>query len=184
MARQGIWMEVEGMKQLQSQLRQLPEKAKRSRLISIIKNVTGPVLKAAQGEVSKIESAAQAQGRLTTGNLYDSLGFVTGKSKDYINVQVAPRVSGRASVYWKKRSQADGRKKGGGNKFSGFHAHLVHFGTKGRKTNKGYRRGAAKANPYMERAFNKTLSGVRSNFEARVAKEIEFLAKKNIIPKV
>jgi hypothetical protein len=171
------------MKELQSQLKQLPEKAKRSRLISIIKSVTGPVLDAARAEVNAIELAAQSEGRLTTGNLYGSLGQVVGRSKEYPNVQVAPRVSGNSATYWRKRSASGGRRKSSGS-FAGFHAHLVHFGTSARKTTKGWRRGSAAANPFMERAFRKTLPGVKANFESRVAKEVENLAKKNILPKL
>jgi hypothetical protein len=175
-------MDIQGLRELQSQLKQLPEKAKRQRLLAIIKNVTGPVLSAAQREVNAIEMAAQSAGRLTTGNLYGSLGFVTGRSKEYPNIQVAPRVSGRAETYWRKRSSSGGRRKSAGS-FNGFHAHLVHFGTGARKTRKGFNRGSGSGNPFMQRAFDKTLPSVRPNFEAAIAKEVERLAKQNIVPK-
>jgi len=162
MAQPSSYVEIEGFKRLESQLKQLPEKVKRTTLYRILRDVTGPVEKAVLAEVNKIERDAEAAGRQTTGNLYDAIGKIQGKSKEYVNIQVAPRAKG---------------------KFRGWHAHLVHFGTKTRKTKKGWSRGAAKENLFMERAFQKTLTQVRPDFENKIAKEIEKLAKQNILPK-
>lgn len=158
-----MWMEVEGLKALQSQLKQVPERIKRNELYRILRNVTGPVEKAMRDEVTKIEMAAQAAGRETTGNLYDAIGRIRGKSKEYLNIQVAPRVKGN---------------------YKGYHAHLVNFGTKVRKTRKGYNRGAARENNFAQRAFDRTLNMVRPEFEAQVAKSTERLLKKEIKPTV
>ena len=163
MANNGMWMNVEGLDTLQSQLKQLPEKIKKNELYRILRNVTGVVEDAARAEVAKIERDAEAAGRQTTGNLYDAIGRIRGKSKEYVNVQVAPRAKGN---------------------YRGWHAHLVHFGTVNRTTKKGWKRGAATANPFMERAFNKTLSQVKPKFEMEIAKSTEKLFKKHVFPTV
>lgn len=163
MAQQGIWAEVQGLKELQSQLRQVPERIKRNELYRILRNVTGPVENAMRAEVTAIEMAAQAAGRDTTGNLYDAIGSIRGKSKEYLNLQVAPRARG---------------------KYKGWHAHLVNFGTKSRRTKRGFNRGAARENNFAQRAFDKTINQVRPNFEAQVAKSTERLMKQNIVPKL
>ncbi len=163
MAQQGVWMEVHGLKELQSQLKQVPEKIKRNELYRILRNVTGPVEDAMRAEVTKIERAAQAKGRETTGNLYDAIGRIRGKSKEYLNLQVAPRVRGN---------------------YRGWHAHLVNFGTKVRQTKMGWNRGAARENNFAQRAFDRTINQVRPDFEAQVAKSTERLLKQNIVPKL
>jgi len=161
MAQQGIWVDVQGLKDLQSQLKQLPEKVKKTELYRILRNVTGPVEDAMKAEVTKIEMDAMSAGRNPTGNLYDAIGRIRGKSKDFVNMQVAPRAKG---------------------KYKGGHAHLVHFGTKNRKTKKGWSRGAGTSNPFAERAFRKSYSMVKPKFESEIAKSTEKLIKKNIIP--
>lgn len=162
MAQQGAWVEIEGLKQLQSQLKQVPEKIKRNELYRILRNVTVPVEKAMKSEVSKIEADAHAAGRETTGNLFDAIGKIRGKSKEYLNIQVAPRARGN---------------------YKGWHAHLVNFGTKTRSTKKGKNRGAARENNFAQRAFDRTLNSVRPDFEAQVANSTERLLKQNIVPK-
>lgn len=157
------WVQVEGLQELQSQLKRLPERIKKNELYRILRNVTGPVEEAMRSEVTKIELAAHAAGRDTTGNLYDAIGRIRGKSKEYLNVQVAPRVKG---------------------KYRGYHAHLVNFGTKIRKTRKGYRRGAARENNFAQRAWDRTVNSVKPNFEAQVAKSMERMIKQNLTPKV
>lgn len=141
----------------------LNEKMRRRKVMQIIRNVAGPAQKAAKQEVQMIEREAWVRDkRITTGNLEASIGRFSGKSKDYPNVMVGPRVKG---------------------KFHGWHGHLVHDGTKQRRGRakkslfgKRYNRGAAKPNPYMQRAFDKTRDRVRADFEKQIAKYIEKMA--------
>ena len=151
------------MKELQSQLKQVPEKIKKNELYRILRNVTGPVEDAMKHEVAQIQEKAFSEGRPTTGNLYDAIGRIRGKSQEFINVQVAPR----------------GKRRG----YKGGHAHLLNFGTKIRTTRKGLNRGKATANNFSERAFNKTRAAVTAQMEKQVAKSIERLLKENIVPK-
>jgi len=148
--------EVQGLEQFEKIMKGLSDKMRRSQMYSLIRNVTGPVEKAAKAEAAKIESDAWSKHkRINSGNLEESIGRIRGKSKDYLNIQVAPRAKGR---------------------FKGFHAQLVQFGTVDRTNKKGQNRGRMDPNPFMQRAFDKTLNGVRGNFEKQIAKKIEKLA--------
>lgn len=148
--------EVQGLDQFEKIMKGLSDKMRRSQMYSLIRNVAGPVEKAAKQEAAKIESDAWSKHkRINSGNLEESIGRIRGKSKDYLNIQVAPRAKGR---------------------FKGFHAQLVQFGTTDRRNKKGQNRGKMDPNPFMQRAFDKTLSGVRANFEKQIAKKIEKLA--------
>lgn len=125
----------------------------RRELIAIIKRSIQPTLIATQQETNRIEKEALAKGRVTTGNLNDSIGLITGRSKEFVNVQVGPRVKGK----WK-----------------GFHGSWVEFGTSLRKTRKaGASRGSAKANPYMKPAFDRTYRTSSNNFKDEVARYVE-----------
>lgn len=150
------WVEVQGLKEFENQLKRLDESMQRKQIMSLIRRVAGPVEKAAKLEAAMIETRALQAGRITTGNLEDSIGRIRGKAKEYPNIQVAPRAKGR---------------------FKGFHAQLVQFGTSVRKTRTGANRGAAKPDPFMTRAFNKTLNSVRADFEKQIAKQVEKNAK-------
>ncbi len=158
-----FWTEVEGLDKLMAQLKKMPEKAKRTTLLKIMRRVTGPVADAARAEVAQIQEKAFSEGRFPTGNLYDSIGNITGRSKEFPNIQIGPRAKGN---------------------YKGWHGHLVHYGT-GQRTNKyGQNRGAVRANPYMERAFKKTFPSVKPNFEKEVAREVERIAKETLKPTV
>lgn len=148
--------EVQGLEKFEQIMKGLSDKMRRSEMYSLIRNVAGPVEKAAKQEAAKIESDAWTNHRrINTGNLEASIGRIRGKSKEYLNIQVAPRARGR---------------------FKGFHAQLVQFGTDTRRTKKGANRGKMDPNPFMQRAFDKTLNGVRGNFEKQVAKKIQKFA--------
>tara|TARA_R110000822_G_scaffold15064_2_gene52436 strand:+ start:360 stop:818 length:459 start_codon:yes stop_codon:yes gene_type:complete len=148
--------EVQGLEQFERIMKGLSEKMRRAEMFNLIRKVAGPVEKAAKQEAAQIESQAWSQyGRINSGNLEESIGRIRGKSKEFLNVQVAPRAKGR---------------------FKGFHAQLVQFGTDGRTNKKGQNRGKMTANPFMKRAFDKTLNGLRGDFEKQVAKKIEKFA--------
>lgn len=140
----------------------MPDKAKRSTLLKIIRRVTGPVVEAAKHEVAQIQENAFAEGRFPTGNLLASIGNITGRSKEFPNIQVGPRAKGQ---------------------FKGAHAQLIQFGTKNRRNKYGSNRGKVTANPFMERAFKKTFPAVKSDFEKQVAKEVEKIARQELKPR-
>ncbi len=157
-------MQIEGLDDLIHQIRTLPEKTTRRTLLKIIRRVTKPVVNAARHEVAQIQEKAFSEGRHPTGNLYESIGNITGKSQEYPNIQVGARVKRR---------------------YKGFHAHLLHDGTGKRMTKRGYNRGAiTRPIPFMQRAFDKTHAQVRPHFENEVAKEVKRIVKKNIKPTV
>jgi hypothetical protein len=128
---------------------------KRSELISLIKRSIQPTLDATKRETSRIETEAIAAGRESTGNLHDSIGFITGRSKEFVNIQVGPRV-----------------KRG----FKGFHGRNVEFGTRNRVNSFGQNRGSARANPFMKPSFDKTFPTVVSKFKNEVSQYIELKA--------
>lgn len=152
---------MEGLDLLIRQLRSMPDKAKRSTLLKIIRRVTGPVVAAARHEVAQIEEKAFSEGRFPTGNLMESIGNITGRSKEYPNIQVGPRAKGR---------------------FKGAHAQLIEFGTKNRTNRYGKNRGKVTANPFMQRAFDSTFPRVKTDFEKQVAKEVERIARQELRP--
>lgn len=84
-----------------------------------------------------------------TGNLVDSIGTVTGRNKKNPNTYVTARV---------KR----------GNK--GHHAHLVHEGTVDRKKKNGRSTGTMPANPFLQRAFDATETGLVMNYEKELGR--------------
>lgn len=146
-------IEVQGLKEFEKMMKSLPMKMRRRKILQIIRSVAGPVEKAAKQEAAMIESNAWVNHkRMNSGNLEASIGRIAGKSKDYVNIMVAPRAKGR---------------------YQGFHAHLVQFGTASRANKKGSNRGVMPANNFMGRAFDKTLNNVRSDFERQIAKQVE-----------
>lgn len=181
MPQQGFNVEIEGMERLIRQLKSLPEKMKRSELLKILRSGSRPFVKSVQHEVAQIMEKAYSEGRYPTGNLYNSIGLITGSSIDYPNIQVGARVQGAPGGYWNKRSYGGGRKKFG-NRFKGYHAHLVHYGTSSRRTRKGYGRGASKGIPFMEKAYERAKTEVAINTTKAVARYLDKIAKQTIKP--
>lgn len=175
-------IEIEGIETLIKQLKKMPEKMKRSYLLKILRSGSKPVVDAAKHEVAQIMEKAYSEGRYPTGNLYNSIGWITGKSEEYPNIQVGAKVQGAPGGYWNKRSYSGGRRRSG-SRFKGFHAHLVHYGTMNRRTRKGFGRGAAKGIPFMENAFEKSRTQVTANLTKSVSKYVEKIARETIVPK-
>jgi HK97 gp10 family phage protein len=129
----------------------------RNELLRITRKSIKPVLVQAKNEVARIERTSR-EGN-TTGNLWESLGNITGRSKEFVNVQIGARA-----------------KRG----FKGWHAHLLEFGTSRRSTKRGANRGAAKPRPFMKPAFDKTFPAVKATFENNVAQYAQKQADKII----
>lgn len=127
---------------------------KRGEILTIIRKSIKPVMLAAQREAARIETGPNYQG---VGNLYDSIGIITGRSRTFPNLQVGARIQ---------------------KSFKGLHAWMVEHGTKRRSTAKGWNRGTSTANPFMRPAFEKTLGSVKPAFERNIADYIQKKADK------
>lgn len=92
---------IEGLKEFEDAVKKLPLQYKRQELLKPLRRSTEPTIKALKRQVTK---------HTDSGNLYDSVGNITGKSKSFPNVLVGYRVG----------------------RYSGFHGHLVEHGTKPR----------------------------------------------------
>lgn len=181
MSQQGFSVEVEGMEKLIKQLKSLPEKMKRSELLKILRSGSRPFVRSIQHEVAQIMEKAYSEGRFPTGNLYNSIGQITGKSHEYPNIQIGAKVQGAPGGYWNKRRYSGGRRRSG-SRFKGYHAHLVHYGTSNRRTRKGYGRGAAEGIPFMDKAYERSKTEVALSTTKAVAKYIDKIAKQTIKP--
>lgn len=126
----------------------------RGEILRLTRKTIRPVMLQAQKEVARIEAGPNYQG---DGNLYDSIGMITGRSRSFVNVQIGARI---------KKS------------FQGYHAFMVEHGTEIRSNSKGQNRGAATANPFMRPAFDKTLPMIKGQFEKNVAVYIQKKADK------
>lgn len=122
---------------------------RRGEILTLIRKSIKPVMLAAQKEAARIETGPKYRG---VGNLYDSIGIITGRSRSFPNLQIGARVT---------------------KSFKGFHAWMVEHGTERRSTKKGWNRGASTANPFMRPAFEKTLGSVRPAFERNIANYIQ-----------
>lgn len=134
---------------------------KRSTLLKILRSASKPVVEAAKHELAQIMEKGFSEGRFPTGNLYNSIGHITGRSTEYPNIQVGARV-----------------KRG----FKGYHAHWIQFGTRIRRSRHGVR-GRVPENRFMDRAFDRAEAQITANISKSVAKEVEKIAKQNLIPK-
>lgn len=153
-AQQIVNVDYSELEHLQRQMKKYGISLERRELLKIIRRAAKPTLIAAQQNVARIDKQSTGD---TTGNLFDSLGFITGRSKDFVNVQVGPRV-----------------KRG----YKGFHGGFVEFGTRIRSTRSGFNRGAARPTPYMQPAFDSTAATVIQNFRKEVADYVEEVAQK------
>lgn len=137
-------IKVDGFDELQRQIKKLPDSLKRTELIRIQKKVAKPLV-----EKTKLTAPEGP-----TGNLVDSIGTVTGRSKKNPNIYVVPRVKGRF-------------------KRKGRHANFVHEGTAFRRKKGGAPTGSMPKNAFMQRAYDATKSGLIRNYEKDIAKYIQ-----------
>lgn len=91
----------QGLEEFEQAVKKIASQFKRQELLKPLRRSTEPTIKALRLLVTK---------HTDSGNLYDSVGNITGKSKSFPNVLVGYRVG----------------------RFSGFHGHLLEFGTKPR----------------------------------------------------
>lgn len=145
--------EIKGFDTLRAKVKQLPDKLKKREMLRILRIVAKPTVSAARQEapvgdrVHKRYSRRDGRvlGVYNPGNLRKSIGNITGKKG-------LGRVN--AVLYVGPRSK--------GRKYDGYYGHMVHGGTVKQE-----------ANPYMDRAYNRTKGQVTVDAEARVAKALQ-----------
>lgn len=143
-------IEIEGFDKLQSKLKQLPDKVKKSEVLKILGQVANPTVKAARTQAPKskkphVQSGTRTYKIIQPGNLKKSIGKIRGKkgsAKVNAVLYVGPRSKGR--------------------KNDGWYGAMVHGGTKHQT-----------ANPFMNRAYNQTKGQVTAEAEVKIAKYID-----------
>ena len=147
---------VKGFDELSRQIKKLGDSPKRTEILAIQRKISRPLVVKAKAETPVGK----------TGRLKKSIGFKRGKSRNVIQSWVEPKIKA-----------GDSRKNSGA-----WRSHFVHDGTKVRIAKKGGNRGAIKANPFLERAYNSLkshlVSGYRIDMTKYIQKKIDKLSTK------
>lgn len=98
---EGVRIDEREWRRFQSAVKRIPEKYQRRRVLPVLRKSTPHTISALRRQVSRHDNS---------GALWDAVGNITGKSKDFPNVLVGYRVG----------------------RYRGFHGHLVEKGTKQR----------------------------------------------------
>jgi hypothetical protein len=134
-------IELKGWKEFQEKVKAIPEKYKRQALLPVLRKSTGSTIRAVRSELRKHDS---------TGNLWQSVGNITGKNKSFPNVLVGYRIKGQ---------------------YKGFHGHFLEHGTKqrfrGSKSGSAFRRGRISTG--SARGFNVIAKAAQVSEAAAVA---------------
>jgi len=148
-------VEIEGFKELQAKIKQLPDKLKKREMLKIMRAGARPTIIAARNAAPVGDKPHSRYSRRTgevlatyqPGNLKKSINHITGR-----------RGLGRenAVLYVGPRSK--------GKKYDGYYGHFVHEGTANRD---------AAPNPFMEKAYRSTRGQVTSDLQRRVAKALQ-----------
>ena len=146
-------IEIEGFKELNRKIKQLPDKLKKREMLKVLRIVAKPTVAAARAQAPvgnkphKRYSRRDGSvlGSYLPGNLKKSIGNITGK-----------RGLGRqnAVIYVGARSK--------GKKYDGYYGGMVHGGTVHQA-----------ANPFMDRAYNQTKGMVTADAEIKTAKLLQ-----------
>lgn len=162
-------IDVEGFEELRQKLLLLAnDKDKRRESLVILRQVARPTLAVSKMLVPVSQKAHYARRqKINPGNLKESLGLITGKSKDNPTIYVGPRAKGR---------------------FKGWYGHFVHDGHKvynnpgqGRNKLKRYRQRRrpevvskqVQGNPFLTRAYEQTRGRVTSDAEVKFARFLQ-----------
>jgi len=94
--------ELKGFEQFAYQVSQIPDKYQRAEVLKVLRKCTSPTIRAIRSQVIKHDNS---------GNLWQSVGNITGKSKTFPNILVGFRVR---------------------NGYKGFHGHILEHGTQER----------------------------------------------------
>lgn len=137
-------VQIDGFEELTLQLKKLGDSAKKRELNQLQRKVAKPLVIKAKIEAPEGE----------TGKLVDSMGIVNGKSINYPNVLVVPRVKGN-------------------NK--GFHGHLVHDGTSPRRKRKGRKSstGIMPSNQFLLRAYSTMKSRLVADYKKEITNYVQ-----------
>jgi hypothetical protein len=150
---------VEGIDNVLSKLRQLPDKLTRNILLQAYRKSTKPMIKSIRSKTPRAKTALKridAKGNeqvYQPGNLAKSIGNITGKSKVYPNILVGARA-------------------GVTRKNDGFYAHFVH---EGHRTASG---SMTEKDPFIDKGFQATKVIVARSVEKNLVVIIEKKAKK------
>jgi hypothetical protein len=137
-------IELQGWKQFQEKVKAIPSKFKRQAMLPVLRKSTGSTIRAVRSELRKHDSS---------GNLWQSVGNITGKSKTFPNVLVGYRIKGQ---------------------YKGFHGHFLEHGTKQRfrGSKAGSTRRKRKISTGAARGFN-IISTAAKTSEAAAVAELE-----------
>lgn len=146
-------VDITGFKELNAKIKTLPDKVKKREMLKVLRIAAKPTVAAARQEAPVGDKVHKRYSRrdgsvlgvYDPGNLRKSIGNITGK-----------KGLGRANavLYVGPRSK--------GKKYDGYYGHMVHSGTK-----------TQSANPFMDRAYNRTKAQVTADTEKKVAKLIQ-----------
>lgn len=162
--------EIQGFDELSQRLKKFPDKIKKREVLKLLRAAARSTVKAARDEapVSKKPHSLKGGKVIKPGNLKKSIGVQTARRAKNPMVVVRPRSSGTYDGFY-------------GRAFVIFGHNVYRTGFKrNRKGNKGYNAGGAKssvpANPFMNRAYQKTDGKV----DADAVKRMETYIQKQI----
>lgn len=111
MAELGGDVQLKGYREFQRAVEKIPTRFKRDALLKVLRRSTGYTIRAIRNQLNRHDN---------TGNLWNSVGNITGKSREFPNVLVGYRVRGTFKNSYEKR---------GRGRYKGHHGHLLEYGT-------------------------------------------------------
>ena len=171
-------VEIQGFKELQSKLKQLPDKVKRKELLKILGQVANSTVRAAKSEAPKSKKAHIVSGKrarkvIQPGSLKKSIYKIKGKrgaAKVNAVLYVGPRAKRNHNGFY-------GAFVAGGHRIYRKGFKRKHSSSASKHNDSGAK-SFVKANPFIKRAYNKTKGKVSSDLEKRVVKYIDKQVKK------
>lgn len=143
-------MKLEGFKQVQKALDELPKELNKDKVWSDI-NFQASKLIVQRGKLNAPEGP--------TGHLVDSIGSIRLKRE-------------RLGTVWTGPLRRNGKK--------GFAGHLNEYGTRPRRLKRGGNRGRMKKNPFMSRTFAQSKGTLENDVAKAAAKVIAKVIKRNV----
>jgi HK97 gp10 family phage protein len=156
MSGESTYIKVEGLEEVQRILQKLPDALTRRELLKMFRQAAKPVV-----------LSAKANAPNDTGNLAESIGTITGKSKTFPTVYVGAKVKKRGAI---RRMKKKGGKVNHYNT-GGWYAHFVEYGISvDRKRRRRGKTGSTTAQPFMQKAIAQNKSAIEKN-TSRVIKQ-------------
>ena len=151
--------EVQGVDELIRRMKFTDDKLNRSLQLKILKDAGKPIQRDAKANAPVTDDYVKIKGNLIKpGTLKRSIGFITGKSKEWPNVQIGARVKGSFGDYR-----------------GGWFAHFVHDGhlIRNRGKSSGTNHGTTSDNPFLEDAYKTNKVQVEENIKKSVVKVVK-----------